>query len=376
MIFEYSVVARNYSLAMLFLFGCAALHRRRFEAPLLYGAILGLLYNTHVLVFGGAAALSILFAWECAQQRPIKPALLAGLAMIGIGALSAFLQMVPTRPDAYPGGAGLFPIFEPSACVDAVLDGIFALGYWSKIVPESLKPILSGQIFAFILLALALSTAAGLWKTVITSRTSRCFLLMSVVWLFYLFTFKYHSTFRHHGWLWASVIVASWLGAITQSGVASEISLRRWVLVCLNLCLFASLVPGIDWYRKDYRHSFSPSKESARYLLESGYSRYRLVAMNHSFLPYLREQLPKKKVWAILQHGYGSYHLFDNNHYARRRELDLEKRVAQAIAAMPDRQDTLLLLRWKLQQPEAFRAKPLWSTSALQGKLWLYELEP
>ena len=58
MLFQYSVVGRNYCIVILFLFLIATVYQSRFTKPYMYALLIVGLYNTHVLAFGGAFALT------------------------------------------------------------------------------------------------------------------------------------------------------------------------------------------------------------------------------------------------------------------------------------------------------------------------------
>jgi hypothetical protein len=60
----YSIVARNYSLIPLLIVLISIFHRTRFDKPIRYGLVIGLLLQTHVIMLGMSAVLSIVWIVE------------------------------------------------------------------------------------------------------------------------------------------------------------------------------------------------------------------------------------------------------------------------------------------------------------------------
>lgn len=96
-IFEYSVIARSYSLSVLLLFSIAALYQTRFEKPLLYAILIFLLANTNVHSMIIAMAILALSGYEAIFEnkgRKISPLWLP-LLIGSLGVVAAVLQLLP-----------------------------------------------------------------------------------------------------------------------------------------------------------------------------------------------------------------------------------------------------------------------------------------
>lgn len=98
MAYEYSVIARSYSLSILFLFLIAILYARRFEYPLWYSLLIFLLFNTNVHSFFIAASLTILLIWEFYRNNVQGGRVKISVLLMCIGGLLAFLQLL-SPPD-------------------------------------------------------------------------------------------------------------------------------------------------------------------------------------------------------------------------------------------------------------------------------------
>jgi hypothetical protein len=100
-LFEYSVMARNYGIGMLFLFVCAALYRHREKRPWAFALSLALLANTHALC--AILAILIVGLWFYEEIRTQSPhplrtrlARMAGpFALVAAGVLLCALFVIP-----------------------------------------------------------------------------------------------------------------------------------------------------------------------------------------------------------------------------------------------------------------------------------------
>ncbi len=68
-VYWYSVIARSYSLIPPLLCLCAMIYPKRLEKPYIYAFLLILLSNTHVLMFGFCAMLTLLFSFELITHK-------------------------------------------------------------------------------------------------------------------------------------------------------------------------------------------------------------------------------------------------------------------------------------------------------------------
>jgi len=100
MLFWYPVVARCYAPIPVLLFGLAACYPARLKRPLLYGALIACLTNTHAYFEGFCGVVFVLWAWDAWKLRAELPRreirrIIAGLCIAAAGALFGFIQVAP-----------------------------------------------------------------------------------------------------------------------------------------------------------------------------------------------------------------------------------------------------------------------------------------
>src|SRR4030042_4305413 len=94
MAYEYSIIARSYSLSILLLFLIAVLYGKRFKNPLLYSSLIFLLFNTNAHSFFIASSLTVLFTWELFQNKVQGQRVKISLLVMCIGGLLSFSQLL------------------------------------------------------------------------------------------------------------------------------------------------------------------------------------------------------------------------------------------------------------------------------------------
>ena len=105
MLFWYPVVARCYAPIPFLLFALAAAYPVRLKRPLLYGALIACLTNTHAYFEGFCGIVFVLWAFDAWKRRAELPSnelrrIFAGLCIAAAGALFGFLQVAPGMLEA------------------------------------------------------------------------------------------------------------------------------------------------------------------------------------------------------------------------------------------------------------------------------------
>ena len=92
----YSVVARSYSLVMFLIIWLATIYRKRRERPYLYGLIMALLVNTHVLTCGLVGSLLLIDFIDIVikKNRDNVRRRLYGIGITLVGILLLFLRKI------------------------------------------------------------------------------------------------------------------------------------------------------------------------------------------------------------------------------------------------------------------------------------------
>ncbi len=254
--FEYNVIARSYSLGVLFFFlATLELHKR--QKMSLWGAVsIFLLSQTSIYggILGGSLALSFLCREKHLNRQNRR---FYFIVLIGIGLL--FLQII--RKDQLTTGWTL-----NLNMIDAWLNGIFPVtpivrNFWNQ-----------NWLFQFhlvkLLLGYGLAVIVIFWITRISTREAKSFFVFSTSTLFLFFTFKFYGFTRHHEHLFLTLIGTLWL---SRSPQATPEGLRTQTV------LFSSIFAAQLWSSAaatylDLQYPFSMAKETAAYLAKNNVS--------------------------------------------------------------------------------------------------------
>ncbi|HEX9669030.1 MAG TPA: hypothetical protein VGC93_06050 [Thermoanaerobaculia bacterium] len=358
---EYAVLMRNTTLSMLLLFTAAALWRRRFERPLAFAVVVGLLANTNTLSLFIAATIGGLFLWDLLRRgRPAPRALIAAAVMLLAG-LAAVAQLVPQGPSQL---AGWLTLRNPQAPW-LVLALLFPL-------PSPLAAWV-GDLRWLALLILAAFLAA--WSA--RPRLLLLFLLPAAGML-YTFAFKWFTGVRHAGMVFLLLLFVLWVARLEPAAVPgwSRAAERMgWALLHVGLVVLVAV--AVEFVRLEVRYPYSHAEQMGAYLAASGLDA-RPLATNvrcESVVPYLRA----RTVYYADAERWGSYRTWDARD-AEAHDRPLEFVLAGARRAAAERAGLLLLVDEPLPEPARHGFRPLYATRGPSGpsgeRFFLYEPLP
>jgi hypothetical protein len=268
-LYEYSVICRNYGVAMLLLFAVAVLYRRRFTHPLPLAVALALLANTnaYALIAVFALALALVIEWWLAPARRADPKgeLLAAALVFTVGVSCSVWVMYPDRTSAVTG-----------------LHRLTWGGVWGPLVAALLVP---GHFFftpmfqspttvgVCVLAAVAsLAVTAGVWTMALRLMPRvwlSAALLAAVVGGSLLSDLVYPSSLRHWGMLYMLLVVLLWVEAQDEHAPPT----RRWAKLlprvrrwALPLILVSQVVVAVGPVSADLFGRFSSSESLGAYL--------------------------------------------------------------------------------------------------------------
>lgn len=345
MAYEYSVVARSYSLGVLLMFLIAAVHEGRLRRPIRYALLVLLLSNANVFSVFVASALILRFAYEvlwtrrAADQRNLA---YAGLLIMGLGMVLAMLQLMPAADNLH---ASPFPRFAPMDIPRAVRSAFFANSGDKK----------TYELVAAVILAIALLS--------ILRRPGALFVVLwSYLGLFYVFVFKYSAVQRHHGLLFMVLMFGFWMARYESDvywfGLRKHLE-RLYARIdfsglahgMIRFCLLIGVAFTLKMHYEDYRHPFSVSKDLARSLRDREPDRRTIIAQccnASAVLPYL----PHTKLWYAGVKKYGTYNVW-NTEYIQNWCPPVGEVLDRAKEAFPDSNDLLFLLTKDIGSPDA-----------------------
>ncbi|MDW8274381.1 MAG: hypothetical protein RMJ53_09155 [Chitinophagales bacterium] len=93
-LYEYAVIARNYSMVALLLAFAGTLYPKRFEKPFWYALVIFLLFQTNILAFCVGAGLGLLFLWDMIELKNFKWKNFAALGVMAAGGLAMIILLL------------------------------------------------------------------------------------------------------------------------------------------------------------------------------------------------------------------------------------------------------------------------------------------
>lgn len=276
-LYEYSAITRNYAPMLLCLFLVAATWRRRFERPILHGALLVLLANTvgHGAVFAALLGAAYGIEWLVrADVRRVRALAAPVLAVAGV--LVAYLS-VKERPDIAEwrtGWSSFWADWLAQATAKAPIHAFVPIpkfeGYvWGETWLEG--QLEGDEITRVAALILAVTALVLLWRP----RALALYLAggAALLTLYYLKSGISAQT-RHHGLLFVWWIFCIWIARLD----APDGRLFPWVwptraaggvVAAVLLLHVAASAPAIQ---ADTRDTFSGGQDGAAWLEEHGYA--------------------------------------------------------------------------------------------------------
>jgi hypothetical protein len=296
MIYEYSVISRNYALTTLCLFTISWFYQYRKDHRILFALLLALLANTHLFGAIVSAALlgQMLIEYFFSQPHGNGREILLASIIILSGISVALWQIIPpahylhflfgSNPSLYLNQArkvyatpfrGLFnlPDLTTYYCWNT---NLFTDRYWN--VCRILLPL--PALVALVLLARKPFTIV--------------FLILSVTGIMLVEYFALNTDSRHSGFIYVVFIAALWMGYYEADsvGINKMAWLNTFIKVALKpamlllwLALLLQVTGGGILYAKDFCEPFSESKETCQYLTGRSLQNAFIVTNNQNLGP-------------------------------------------------------------------------------------------
>jgi hypothetical protein len=287
--YEYSIISRNYGLGVLLIFVFCSLFERRYTKSLVISLVLFLL--CHTSVFALIIAIVLFFGLLldfCYYKRSHKSfdrsdtyKIYVGFLIIGLGIITAVLQLIPPADSGYDAvGWHLSLAFPPglrTLTVAYVPIPYLDLHFWGTSAwmgNRYVRDFTEITVFSFVVFSM-----------IGFVRKPFVFFLFagSTLGLLAFFQIKINAGIRHTGFLFITFILSAWLYRCCEQAnwsVFSESSRKKWetlfshsVTVILLLHVGASFVAASI----DYGHPFSMAKSVAQYINERGLNNRLIV---------------------------------------------------------------------------------------------------
>jgi hypothetical protein len=337
--YEYAVIARSYSLAILLIFTAAAMYKTRESHALRFAVVVALLFSTNV---HGAIVAGLLLVTSTLRSRVANAIMIAG-------ALLAFWQLLMPPGEANPLAMGIVPMNAVTPLRDVFLP--FASSPWTAIL-------------AIVIIGLIAVSIRGSWRAL-------GLLMAALTALIALFTAVWFGGLRHSGIILIVVIAAVWIADRVPVSIASKAA-----AFLLNVTLLFSAVFAFSIAKTDIQYAFSGSKEMAEFI-DHRFDGYDIAAHGFYQAEALLPYLPQRKFFYIALGEEGT-HLKWNAAMRRGGVMPYDVAVTNAkehFAA--SKRPWLLLLNRRMWRPERLGFRLIHATSVvvfrnLDERYWLY----
>lgn len=370
--FEYGVIARTYILTVILFFTIAKFYPKRFEKPLHYGVIVGLLFQTSLHSLGAAAALMGLYAYELIKEKMMTYKRIVGLIiMVVIASFTLFMFL---------RGSAVQSIAPISPYTDIV---------YEQVMRSSIVPIFSQyKPFIFELLPLDYFIPIFFYVLIISiifmvsKNKSILFLAIAQLgWILYINIFVHPAFLRHRGLILISLIFILWIANKTIVFTTTYNKIAKTIFVTiLGFLLFLSWPYTFYIYHQEFKHNFSGAKDMASYIRTEGLDKNIIATYVSSFTESVLAYFPRKRFWYAEFGDFGYRNVSDLRYHAvfYGSNMSPEEAAAKALAAFPNDADLLFLMSLQLHEPEingfnlihSSSATPFWEQPT--ENLWLY----
>lgn len=350
--YEHMLIARNYAVGMLLLFGICALwpQRRRAYWPL--AVLLVLLANSNVYALLIAIALAITLALELLFEAQLRKNWLdiffsAALIIAGCG-ISLYFILPPSNvaEQALEGYVTGFDLRHFLRTIGRLFGGYYA------IIPDGKR-----YLDLIVCGAIALFSGYVMCVRLIKKPYALTFYLLGngIILAFTYFKFM-PSAMRHYGNLYLVLIAALWLAhhyaatnAIAQYIPRPIIKPHRWFPAVFGSILVAHLLGGIFLFVMDFTIPYSASRAAAAYMRQATLQDEFIVASRDAQMASLSGYFGRPFYYPE-RRAMGSYTLFFKGMRNEVSEAEILAQVQQLLAEQPK---ILLILDEELQGPTA-----------------------
>jgi len=312
--YEYAVLARSYCLVAFFITLIIWLYPKRFEKPWLFAACVIGLFNTHMLTFGFATALTVLFYLDARKQGKLK-------------------QVIPALAIMTIGGMYLIPYLAFSAMARA--EQMHALDHTTRIINTITgSTIIDGSsIWGTLLFLLAALTLLKTTKPLLL-------LIFGAAGVFYILAYRYNlADTRHYGVLF-TILIGSYALREYYVGdswnIIRAVPLSQYAHWSFIVMIALQLPQTFTRYKADVEKDFSGAKATAEFLTDNNLQNKIWVGHQawaaSAILPYV----PAKKIYYPECARYGTYYVYDSCYLQNRWAMMPEQAADITLKNMKD----------------------------------------
>ncbi len=306
--YEYAVVARNYSLTILFLFLIASMYEKRFEKPIVFSVLIFFLFNTNVFGAIIAFAISSLFVFESLNIFKSKKIYFISWLIILLSFIFLVFQLIP--PDAN------------------IISSVFT--YCNYIAPAKMftNAFIPLRFYHHSIYTFLFFTLLVLVFCISLIKKPKLIFLISITFsgFIYVFVFKHGGYHRHHAMILVFMIYILWIQKYYKNNYSiikfipfnevlnKNISVLRNIFYgILMLCLSYSVVYSFNTYYKELKYNFSGAKDMGDFIKNDDFDDYEIAAFSVfraiAVIPYINQ----KSIWYVQTNRMGSFGTWDKH---------------------------------------------------------------
>jgi hypothetical protein len=355
--YEYSIIARNYSISVMLIFLACALFSRRKIFPFTFAITLFLLSHTNVfgLIFAICIFLTIFFDEIVVRKRNIVNHSLTikeilAIIFVFLGFFFASIQLLSSndindRLDWY-----FYPNLDRFKYVYQAMVGAYipfpeiSLSFWNS-------PLLLTKPSLAYLSFLPMSILS-IFCIYFFRRPTSFFLYFSLsVSLLLFFYASNHGALRHKGFLFISFISALWIynSCDTKNYFKNFGKLKVFDKLkfnnLINFFFIVHFCSGLVVNILDYKYHFSSAKQTAEFLKKNNLSNLQIIG--HGPTIAVAGYLPNKKIYFADTNRFGTW---IKNDISILRKLDLEYLDAASAKFVSQYGDALLILNFSIEE--------------------------
>lgn len=360
-LYEYAIVARNYALGVLLITIFCILYRERYKRFLWIGIVLILLAHTsvHALIVTIAIGFALMCEYlyfYCYKKEALtenKRYIWIGFALIGFGIVTSVLQLNPPADTGFAVGWNFdFTVQRMNNIIKIITQAMLplpraAMGFWGSHQLNSYE--------FFQLIRLPICYFIVLWCVIrFLKRPTALFIyLIATVGLLAFFYVKYGGSIRHHGFLFTTFVMTSWIyyDCPEIDFPFSSISrLAQWFFSPIFIVILAfHFLGGITAIRMDTEHIFSNGKRTAEYIKAQGRQDMLMVGDTDYAVSTVVGYLEKKEVYYPKGSRFGSFVRWDK---ARTHGVSNEDIIKEAqTLSTQNSEDVLIIINRTLETP-------------------------
>lgn len=358
-LYEYTLISRNYALMMFFLFVAIVCYSR--NKYLLLGLTLALLANTHLFGLAIASFFAMMAGFEFFTEKKggITRQITLGSVVFIAGAVISILQIIP------PSDSGFFATHAQSP----PLERIFRIGTF---LSRTFIPIpdVTGYHFWNSNLLLSISKSLSVILSLVLFFTPLLLFRNRLSLLFFFYStaifislFLYFSDLhrvRYFGAVYLVLISCIWLKRSVASSyilpVLKNLTFKKdYSQQIFIILLVLQTIAGAGSYVIDIAKPFSESKSAVSFMLRDPETKeYLTIECGAAAISAYLE----KKVYYLTTHSYGSFCLFNRDEKFIDVDLEQIKKDAIDFVTKNDRPAFLITNRpLTLSEPDALHIR-------------------